>query len=260
MTLIHFLRRSSVLYWVTPITIAIVLTILNPINSSAADVEGLYSGSFSGERSGNWFLLTDGPETGQVYFWIATDKLIDVGKVTFSGANKFSFNCTYNLSGTGSIDAKGKIIGTWQLGSIKGQISGMRQDLTKIKSIAGNYSGSLKGSEAGDLNLTIATNGAITGTVSWEKTGLIEEGNGIIDTNGKFIFLTQDDTSIYGTIGSPGEISGNWYNPFWETKGSIGDTATTKNTSAENNSQTMPVYVENQDNSSGCFIEMTLMK
>lgn len=259
MTLIHFLKRSSSIFWIITLVFATGWITANPINSYAADAEGLYAGNFSGEQSGNWFLLIDDSKKGQIYFWNTVDQLVDAGKINFTDKVKFTFNCTYNLSGTGSIDPDGKISGIWHLGAMGGKLNGARQDLKKIKSLAGNYSGNFKGAEAGDLSLTIATNGAITGTVSWEKTGLIEEGNGVINDNGKFIFHTRDDTSIFGTIKSSGEVDGTWYNPFWETKGTLGDTPIHQTSGVKNSSSSepIPINVENKDNSSGCFIEMS---
>ncbi|MGD9211515.1 MAG: hypothetical protein PVI90_12090 [Desulfobacteraceae bacterium] len=260
MALIHFLRRSSSIFWISILLIALGWTTLNPINGYTANAEGLYSGSFSGERSGSWFLSVDESGNGKIYFWISTDQLVDEGKVDFSDKKKFTFNCTYGLTGSGSIDADGKIDGNWQLGEINGSLNGLNQDLEKVKSLSGNYSSTFKGSEPGDLNLTVGTNGTILGTASWQKTGLTEEGNGVADARGKFVFHTQDDTSIHGTITSSGEVNGNWHNPFWETKGTLGDTPIEKSSSTKNevNSETMPVYVESQDNNnSGCFIEIT---
>ncbi len=231
-----------------------------PNNSHAANAEGLYSGSFSGAQNGKWFLLVEGSGNGQVYFWIAAGQVVDTGKVSINGSNKFTFKCTYGVSGNGEIGADGKISGDWKYEGVEGKLTGTRQDLSPIKSRTGSHTIDGKGNEACRWIFNVAPDGSIKGNVTWEKNGLTEEGSGAVNSDGDFIFLTQDDTSVYGTIDSSGEISGEWNNPFWETKGVLGDAPLNvkqnsnpvKAVAADDTPQ-MPVYVESEEEN-GCFI------
>lgn len=258
MILIHFLKRSSSIFWMIALLVSIGWIAANPINGYTANAEGLYSGTFSGERNGTMFLLTDGSSKGQIYFWITAEQVIDTGKINVNSQGGFTFKCTYGLAGNGSIKPDGNVTGSWKVGGTTGNLKGVRQDSSKLKNLAGTYSSDLTGNETGELNLTVAINGSIKGTVRWDKNNLVEEGSGIVNSKGIFIFHTQDDTSIYGTIKSSGDVYGNWNNPFWETKGTLGDTPTSKNAVKSNNAagdESMPVYVETQqDNTNGCFI------
>ena len=227
-----------------------------PNNCHATNVEGIYSGTFSGEQNGAWFLLIDDSKNGQIYFWITTKQVVDSGNVQFNSDNSFNFACTYGISGSSVINTNGKISGRWKFGNISGKLTGSRQDLDKIKALAGTYSSNCSGNETGSWNLTVSTKGSITGTVTWDKNGLVEKGNGIVDSKGTFIFLSEDDTSAKGALNPSGEINGNWNNPFWETKGTFGNTPhlinSNKATSTKN--EKLPVYVESDDEK-GCFIQ-----
>jgi hypothetical protein len=230
-----------------------------PVNCLAANVEGIYSGTFNGEQNGTWFLLIDDSGNGQIYFWITAGQVVDSGNIQFKGKNNFNFTCTYGLSGTGVINPSGQISGRWQSGQISGNFNGSRQDMAKIKTLAGTYSSNCSGNETGSWNLVVSINGSISGTVTWDKNGLVEEGSGVVNSKGNFIFLTEDDTSAYGSLNPSGEINGNWNNPFWETKGTLGDTPhlTESNKAAGSEDQQMPVYVESEDEN-GCFIQTVI--
>lgn len=262
MILIHFLKRSTGVFWITALVIAMGWSVgINPSNCHAANGEGIYSGAFSGERNGTWFMVVDGAGNGQIYFWITSDEAVDSGKVAFSGKEKSAFTCIYGISGSVAISQDGRANGNWTLNGIGGTLNGELQDPSTLKKLAGTYAGRCSGNETADLRLTVAANGSVNGSVTWHKNNLAEEGHGVVNGKGDFIFLTRDDTSIYGTLTSSGEINGVWNNPFWETRGTIGDVSKTKiknsskSVSAEN--PKMPVYVESESGENGCFIQTT---
>lgn len=251
---IHFLRRSSGIFWISALIFTVGWTGLNPIDGYAANYEGLYSGVLNGEQSGTWFLQIDDSGDGQIYFLFTTQQVIDRGKVNINDPGDFTFKCAYGLSGSGSIKTDGNITGNWKLNSTTGAFNGKLQDRSELKNIAGTYSSSCTGNESGQLILIVAQNGSISGTLTWDKNGLVEEGSGAVNSKGNFLFHTQDDTSVFGTFKAPEAVSGHWNNPFWETKGTLGDGPAVKTTSSAD-SEAMPVYVESQENdSNGCFI------
>lgn len=262
MSMIHFLKHSSSILWISYLIIAISGIGLTSSDGYASGAEGVYSGTFDGERKGGWFLQTDSSGGGQIYFWLKKEQVIDMGKVNVNDSGNFTFKCTYGLSGTGSIKDNGNVEGNWKYNGITGGFKGSLQDQTKLKGIAGTYSSNCSGNESGELILIVANNGSITGTVTWEKNGLVEEGSGAINSAGDFIFHTQDDTNIFGTLKSFEDVKGHWNNPFWETKGTVGTTAADKSTSkaiSNPTSETMPVYAESQEDSgNGCFIKMVI--
>jgi hypothetical protein len=227
-----------------------------PNNCHATNVKGIYGGTFYGEQNGTWFLLIDDSKNGQVYLWVTANQVVDSGNIQFTSDNSFTFKCTYGISGSGVINTNGKISGSWKLGEISGNLTGSRQDLDKIKTLAGTYSSNCSGNETGSWNLTVSTKGSVTGTVTWDKNGLVEKGNGIVNSKGDFIFLTEDDTSAKGAFNPSGEISGNWNNPFWETKGTFGNTPhlIDSNKSAGTENEKLPVHVKSDDEN-GCFIQ-----
>jgi hypothetical protein len=228
-----------------------------PNNCHASNVKGIYNGTFHGEQNGTWFLLIDDSKKGQIYFWVTANQVVDSGNIQFNSGTNFNFTCTYGISGSGSINPNGKISGNWKFNEISGNLTGSRQDLSKIKTLVGTYSSNCSGNETGSWNFTVSAKGSITGTVTWDKNGLAEEGNGIINSKGDFIFLTKDDTSAQGALSPSGEISGNWNNPFWETSGTFGNTPHLINSSkktATTENKKLPVHVESDDQN-GCFIQ-----
>ena len=231
-----------------------------PTNCQAANDESIYSGTFNGEQNGAWFLRIDNSGKGQIYFWITASQVVDSGEIKFNSENKFQYTCTYGLSGSGGINTDGTIKGNWKSEETSGDMVGSRQDLAKITALVGTYSGRSTGNDTGSWNLTVSKDGSISGTITWDKNRLIEKGSGVVNSNGDFIFLTEDDTSAYGSLDPSGNIHGNWNNPFWETSGTLGNTAHSSGsnkTTITDDKQKMPVYVENK-NDNGCFIQMVV--
>jgi hypothetical protein len=230
-----------------------------PANCQEANDESIYSGTFNGEQNGAWFLRIDNSGKGQIYFWLTASQVVDSGEIKFNSENKFQYTCTYGLSGSGGIHSDGTIKGNWKSEENSGAMIGSRQDPAKIEALAGTYSGRSSGNEIGSWNLTLSKDGSISGTITWEKNRLVEKGSGVVNSNGDFIFLTEDDTSAYGSIDPSGNIHGNWNNPFWETSGTLGNTAHSSNSNktTSTDKQKMPVYVESE-NDNGCFIQMVI--
>jgi hypothetical protein len=230
-----------------------------PTNCQAANDESIYSGTFNGEQNGAWFLRIDNSGKGQIYFWITASQVVDSGEIKFNSENKFQYTCAYGLSGSGDINSDGTVKGNWKFEDTSGDMVGSRQDLAKITALAGTYSGKSSGNDTGSWNLTVSKDGSISGTITWDKNKLVEKGSGVVNSNGDFIFLTEDDTSAYGSLDPSGNIHGSWNNPFWETSGALGNAAQSSgsNKATSTNQQKMPVYVES-DNDNGCFIQMVI--
>ena len=249
----------SIIFFITFMLVGWMGTL--PTNCQAATDESIYSGTFNGEQNGAWFLRIDNSGKGQIYFWITASQVVDSGEIKFNSENKFQFTCTYGFSGSGGINTDGTIKGNWKFEENSGDMVGSRQDLAKIKELAGTYSGKSSGNDTGSWNLTVSKDGSISGTITWDKNRLVEKGSGIVNSNGDFIFLTKDDTSVYGSLDPSGAIHGDWNNPFWETSGTLGNASHLSNShkTTSNEKQQMPVYVESEnENENGCFIQTVI--
>jgi hypothetical protein len=192
-------------------------TIFSPAWSAQSDYYGVYSGNYSGDDNGVWVAYFN--SSGAAWLSYSTDDGYgDGGYGSFGaeGSSDIAFsarNMDGDTFGEGTIQTDGSVAGSWinywpnpnETGTFDGN-----KNLTCSQQ--GDYSGTFSGGASGTWQMSIQSNGHITGTMT-DSEGTSSYEGGINPGSGYFLVIgtTADgDFVVYGQVSGSGNVSGGW--------------------------------------------------
>ncbi len=181
-----------------------------------SDYYGTYAGTYSGDDSGYWVAVISAADS--VYLSYSTVTGYGDGGYIYYRAESGSTGEYYGWSAVQntSIDpmyidsTTGAGSGEWE-NYTYGESGTFEGSKVTDSAYAGSYSGSIGGDVSGSWEMTIGSNGYITGTVTFEGATVSVEGG--VHPAGYFAAVGTDpnnnDFSAYGQI-SGSSVSGGW--------------------------------------------------
>jgi len=197
---------------------ALSMVTAGPAFGAVSDYYGTYAGTYSATYSGNDYGYWVAVISADSKAFLSYSTLLgsgDGGSIYYSGESGSTgeFYSTSVIQGA-SIDpiyvtAGGSVSGQWN-NSYYGESGTFTGSKVTDSSYAGSYSGTLGGDATGTWQMTVESNGYITGTVTVEGGTASFEGG--VHPEGYFAAIgtiDYEDFAVFGTI-SGSSVSGGW--------------------------------------------------
>jgi photosystem II stability/assembly factor-like uncharacterized protein len=180
-------------------------------------LSGLFSGTFSGDQTGEWIATLD--DSGQMkgMVWVAERKLAFSISGTVNTPGAFTVQVGPGVGVQGETQTDGKVQGTWQFDPLSGSFTGDQAVTDTLAAHAGTYTGTLAGDAQGKLTLRITADGELSGKVDGQEVH--DTFSGYISDDGTIIALSSNGVFIQGSMDSRGNLNGVWYDPSNDASG-----------------------------------------